>query len=303
MSSAPITMSLMGGLGNQLFQLAAGLEVALRRTAPLRLDLSWFDQSLRRAPGGLVLRPYELEGIADDIPKVKAPRGRAHEVIRHGRDVVVRRSSRLVNRVPGPFFVESSVDFDPRALDVGPGTHMWGYFASWRYFPTVADSVRARALDAPGISSWAHGMSAEATSKQAIALHVRRGDYLTLASTYGHVSPDFYRRSLSLLRQMGQEGPVWLFSDDPPGARTFLSGIPIDHVVEPPRDTTSLDSMVAMSGARALVIANSTYSWWAAFLRDAPGRPIVAPRPTWARPGLPEPRDSLLPDWLTVDCR
>ena len=63
----PITMSLVGGLGNQLFQLAIGLEVAHRAGTTLALDLSWFQQSMRRSADGLVLRPYELQGIADDL--------------------------------------------------------------------------------------------------------------------------------------------------------------------------------------------------------------------------------------------
>jgi len=160
-----------------------------------------------------------------------------------------------------------------------PGTHLWGYFASWRYFPTVADSVRRRVLESPGLCDWAKQTVAEGQSHGAIALHVRRGDYLTLASTYGHVSPDYYARGLDILRQMGHEGPVWLFSDEPAGARGFLEGISIDRLIEPPSEATSLDSMVAMSGAQALVIANSTYSWWAAFLQQRHGRPIIAPRP------------------------
>jgi len=303
MTPAPITTSLMGGLGNQLFQFSTGLEVASRAGTTLQLDLSWFDQSLRRAKNGLILRPYELEGIADDIPQVASAPSRVQELIRHGRDVVIRRSGRLINRLPGPYLAETGADFNPAVLSSRPGTHLWGYFASWRYFPTVADSVRRRVLECSTLSSWAAATAAEAQSQGAIALHVRRGDYLTLASTYGHVSPDYYVRGLAILRRMGNEGPVWLFSDEPEGARGFLDGIHVDRLIEPPGETTSLDSMVAMSGAQALVIANSTYSWWAAFLRQHERRPVIAPRPMWATSSAPEPRDALLPGWVTVDSR
>jgi hypothetical protein len=303
MMSAPITMSLMGGLGNQLFQFATGLEVASRAGTTLQLDLAWFDQSLRRAQDGLILRPYELDGVADDIPKVDSAPGRVHEVLRHGRDVVVRRTGRLINRLPVPYRAETGADFNPAVLASRPGTHLWGYFASWRYFPTVADSVRRRILDSPKLSEWATEAAAEAQDQGAIALHVRRGDYLTLVSTYGHVSADYYARGLDTLRRLGHEGPVWLFSDEPAGARNFLDGVHVDRVIEPPGETTSLDSMVAMSGAQALVIANSTYSWWAAFLRQDERRPVIAPRPMWASRSMPAPRDVLLPRWLTVDSR
>jgi hypothetical protein len=303
MTKSPITMSLMGGLGNQLFQLATGLEVAQRANAPLQLDLSWFDQSRRRASGGLILRPYELHGIADDIPKVHPPTGRAREVLTHGRDVFVRRSARLINRLPVPYLAESGADFNPRVLEATPGTHLWGYFSSWRYFTSVKGAVRERVLGCPGTSHWARELSTEATATGAVAVHVRRGDYLALASTYGHVTLDYYQRALAVCRRMGCGGPVWLFSDDPHGARVYLGDVDIDRVIEPPPGTSSLDSMIAMSSAAALIMANSTYSWWAAFLRESPERPVIAPRPMWATSAIAEPRDLLLPEWITIDSR
>ena len=300
----PITMSLMGGLGNQLFQLATGLEVAQRAGTTLALDLSWFQQSMRRSADGLVLRPYELQGIADDVPKVDLPRGRVGELANHARDVSVRRGSRVVNRLPLLARSESGADFDPAVLTVRPGTHLWGYFASWRYFPTVAEEVRRRILASPSVSEWAQAQTSLASTSRSIALHVRRGDYLTLASTYGHVAPDYYRRALSHIRTLGNDGPVLLYSDDPYGAAAFLAGVvDFDEVVVPPADSISLDSLVAMSGSAALIIANSTYSWWAAFVGDAPQRPVIAPRPMWASKNLPEPRDALLPNWMTLDAR
>ena len=304
MTAEPITVSLMGGLGNQLFQFATGLEVANRAQAPLRFDLSWFDQSLRRTTGGLILRPYELGGIADDVEVATPMNGRLSELVRHTRDVAVRRGARLVNRLPLHMYVEWDSDFDPRVLELPPGTHLRGYFASWRYFPSMADEVRRRLLQSPSLSTWAKEQSSRATEDRVVALHVRRGDYLALSSTYGHVAPDYYRRALEVIRGLGHEEPVWLFSDDPAGALEFLRGQVLpDHVVVPPAETSSIDSLSVMSSGSALVIANSTYSWWAAFLQERSGRPVVAPRPTWADSRFGEPRDSLLPNWLTVDCR
>lgn len=304
MRRAPITVSLMGGLGNQLFQMATGLELARRNEVPLELDLTWFAQSLRRTAGGLVLRPYELGGIAADLQKAELPPGRIRELTRHVKDVGGRRAPGVVNRLPGPDHFEGGAGFDPSVLELPAGAHLKGYYASWRYFPTVATEMRARVLGAPPPESWGRQERARVSTERPIALHVRRGDYLALASTYGHVAPDYYKRAVGLLRDLRHAGPVWLFSDDPSGASDFLRGfVDLDRVIAPPSDCASVESMVAMSGAEALVIANSTFSWWSAFLEDRPDRHIVAPRPLWADPGMGEPRDWLLPHWLTVDCR
>ena len=304
MSRAPITVSLMGGLGNQLFQLATGLELAQRNGVPLELDLSWFAQPLRRTGGRLVLRPYELEGIADNLRRAELPPGRIGALARHVRDVGGRRAPNIVNRLPGTDHFEVGAGFDPSVLDLPAGTHLKGYYSSWRYFPTVASEMRARVLGAPTPSSWGMQEGARASADAPIALHVRRGDYLALASTYGHVAPDYYKRSVGLLRDLGHAGPLWLFSDDPSGASDFLRGfVALDRVIEPPSECAPVESMVAMSGADALVIANSTFSWWSAFLEDRPDRHVVAPRPLWADASMGEPRDWLLPHWTTVDCR
>ena len=302
--TSPVTMSLMGGLGNQLFQLATGLEVAHRAGTSLQLDLAWYRQSLRRTPGGLVLRPFELEGIADELAVLSPTDSVAGELTLHARDVLMRRAARWVNRFASHAYVEVSGDFDPAVLELLPGAHLWGYFASWRYFPTVADRVRDRVLGSPLISTWAREWVDRARRERPVAIHVRRGDYLTLASTYGHVHPIYYRRAVDVLRSMGAMGPVWLFSDEPLEASAWLSDmVDVDRTIEPPPNTRSIDSMVVMASASALAIANSTYSWWAAFLRDGPSRPVVAPRPLWARQGADDGRDLLLPEWVTVDCR
>lgn len=301
---SPITMSLMGGLGNQLFQLATGLEISQRSGAPLELDLSWFGQGFRRKTGGLILRPYDLNGIADDIPKSTVPAGRFGSLARWAQDAASSRASGLMGRLPLRTHYETGGGFDPVALQVRAGTRLRGYFSSWRYFPSSAADVRRRVLQAPTRSPEALLGAPRGPGGAFVALHVRRGDYLTLSATYGHVAPDYYRRAVGLLRDLGHRDPIWLFSDDPPGARAFLEGaVAIDHVVEPPSNSPAVESLVLMSAAKALVIANSTYSWWAAFLREAPTRPVIAPRPLWGDSNMSDGRDWLLPDWLTVDCR
>ncbi len=103
---------------------------------------------------------------------------------------------------------------------------------------------------------------------------------------------------------LGHAGPVWLFSDEPDAALEWLKPqVRPDRVVSPPVGSHSLESMLLMSLMRALVIANSTYSRWAAFIGETQGRPVVAPQPSWASDVHEEPRDALLPGWLTLVCR
>lgn len=300
----PVTMSIMGGLGNQLFQFATGLEVAKRQQTELVLDLSWFQQSWRRKGAGLELRPYELGGIAAGVAHRRGPSATWSQALQHAQAVALRRLPRFQNGPLARFVYESDATFDPRVLNAPRGAWLSGYFASWRYFPTVADEVRHRFRDSVRHSEWATSVGGEVQSQGALGVHVRRGDYLRLKSTYGHVAPVFYQRAVHILRELGAHGPIWLFSDEPEEAAEWLaSRLKVDRVVKPPAESSPAESMAALSATTALVIANSTFSWWAGFLNDAPSRYVLAPRPVWADVRSREPRDALLPTWLTVDCR
>lgn len=294
---------MMGGLGNQLFQFATGLEVAKRAGTSLVLDLAWYGQRLRRDEG-VTLRPFELSAVARGITISPGPRGPVGELVRHGTDVAMRRLSRSGLGRSGRLIFERGQGFDPDVLGAEPGARLSGYFASWRYFPSVADQVRSRIRDAVQPSAWSREAMSQSKEAGVIALHVRRGDYLELASMYGHVTPSYYVRAVDVLRQMGKNGPLWLFSDEPDGAVAWLgAAVRPDRVVAEPPGTTSLESMAVMAAAAGLIIVNSTFSWWAAFLDDSRLRPVVAPRPSWASSARVEPRDLLLPHWITVDCR
>lgn len=297
-------MSIMGGLGNQLFQFATGLEVAKRQQTDLVLDLSWFEQSWRRKGAGLELRPYELSTIAAGVPHRRVPSTAWTQALGHAQAVVLRRLPRLQHGPLAKFVYESDATFDPSVLNAPRGAWLSGYFASWRYFPTVADEVRHRFRDSVRDSEWARAVGDAAQSQGALGVHVRRGDYLRLKSTYGHVAPVYYQRAIHTLRDLGARGPIWLFSDEPEEAAEWLaSHLRVDRVVKPPAGSSPAESMAALSAVTSLVIANSTFSWWAGFLNDAPSRYVIAPRPVWADPRSREPRDALLPTWLTIDCR
>lgn len=300
---APITVNLMGGLGNQLFQFATGLEVAHRAKTTLALDLSWYQQKARRSKG-LTLRDFELIDIAQGIELLNRNPNALQSHARHGRDVLLRRIPARLSKFVPRTYVEKLPYFDERVLSLGAGSELLGYFSSWRYFPSVANDVRQRIYASSSGSPWLEREINEMRLQKAVVLHIRRGDYLTLNSTYGHLTPAYYHRAVGVLRRLGHVGQVWIMSDDPEGAMTWLSpNLKVDRVINPPDSTTSIESLLLMSEASALVIANSTFSWWAAFLNPALERSVIAPRPYWANPQIRDSRDLYLPEWLTVDSR
>jgi len=116
----------------------------------------------------------------------------------------------------------------------------------------------------------------------------------------GVVDSGYYERSLALIDSLHGKLPVAVFSDQPElvAQMTCFRGDRFEIVISP-QNTRAIDTMIAMSEATALIIGNSTFSWWAAFIGDKPGRTVVAPRP-WLDSKTYDERDLLPLHWYTV---
>jgi hypothetical protein len=104
-------------------------------------------------------------------------------------------------------------------------------------------------------------------TKFVVAIHVRRTDYINLANIYDVIDQTYYMRAVDLIRKRNKRVDLHLFSDDPDGAIEWLGGLmKFDKVITPPKNTPSGEVLKLISTYDAIVAANSTFSWWAAFL-------------------------------------
>jgi hypothetical protein len=133
-----------------------------------------------------------------------------------------------------------------------------------------------------------------------IIIHIRRGDY-AFEPDFGVLSSAYYRDGLNFLKSKGAEGRVWAFTDDHVWAAEILqsSGL-INLDIEIVDDSGLLTGEVfeLMRFGSAYVIANSSFSWWAAYLSKIEGALVVAPDPWFI--GLPEPAELIPPIWHRI---
>lgn len=288
-----LTVHSMGGLGNQLFIYGAGLAAAERTGARLRVDIG---QHAARAD-----RPPLLEALG--LPAEYVDLG-----LRPTPSVLRRRLAPWwvpAQDVPlGCTYREPGFVHDPEVMNQERGGCLFGYFQSWRYLVPVEDRLRSHLTAvAEKRRERLRPHLAPLEDMSAIVMHVRRGDYLHAEAKgyHGVAGHRFYRDALGTLRRMGFDGPVHLFSDDVAAAQRELDGLgeirPVSCSL-----LDALDEMLLMSRAPAIVTANSSFSWWAAWLGDRPDRPVVAPRPWFDDPSI-DARDLLPPHWLTLDRR
>jgi len=198
-------------------------------------------------------------------------------------------------------FIERKPLFDPRLLELGPGARLRGFFQSPKYFPTVADKVRQQTANIDSPTSWYLETCAQLDELGPwLGVHVRRGNYTTVPGM-GLADFSYYSEAIQLVGKCVGSLPTVVFSDDPTEAanilRPSLGGNWL--LIKSPENSRPIESMNLMRRAAHLVIANSTFGWWGAWLGDSPERMVIYPRP-WLDFRWHNDRDLIPTGWISV---
>lgn len=284
-----ITVSLMGGLGNQMFQYAAGKALAERHGVGLVLDLSGFKgDPLRSFLLDRLCVPEATSRSASNASAEKLPNHFARSLWRQRIDRVLG-VARLPKLAPSAdSYREPHFHFDPAFEALGAHTSLFGYFQSERYFSSIAGSLRDWFSPREPFGKAAADMLALIErSPLPVSVHVRRGDFLNpgTAEFHGILGESHYREAFDRLnRAIGQEAELFVFSDDPIAAEHVLTFVPKSRLVHVCGDPDRpWDDLALMARCRHHVIANSSFSWWGAWLNRTPDKIVLAPR-AWFGP-------------------
>ncbi|HSW15808.1 MAG TPA: alpha-1,2-fucosyltransferase [Ramlibacter sp.] len=285
-----IVSRLIGGLGNQMFQYAAGRALAHRRGVPFGVDRRAFAEYKTHAFG---LDCFEA-ALVDPAPS-QLP-GAVNETR-------LNRLLRPFMRAPFKLYTERAFIFDPAVADLPDGVYLDGYWQSEKYFSDCADLVRAdfTVRHAPSAENqrWLQAIG----ESNSVSLHIRRGDYVTnaaAAAVHGACEPAYYQRAIEHVRRAsGAEPTAFVFSDDPDWVAANLQLSCEMRLVRHNDATTNYEDLRLMSACRHHVIANSSFSWWGAWLDPRPDAIVVAPQ-RWFAAGTPDARDLVPERWARL---
>lgn len=288
MANAYIT-ALTGGLGNQMFQYAVGRALSARHGAPLLLDIRGLaDDPLRR----FALSPLRISAVLAtdaEMPRALGPIG--------------RRLHRLPRWLTGNRrFVEQGFAFDPAIAALRPPVHLAGNWQSEKYFADQSDLIRAEFQLREPLTADRQAIANEIADRPMVSVHVRRGDYASNPATnayHGTCEPDWYARAQQTIEQRVDAPTYMVFSDDPDWARANLPFLGGARFVEPSTDGRDEQDMHLMARCHHHIIANSSFSWWGAWLNPRPDKVVIAPQ-QWFRSGKHDTRDLLPPDWIRL---
>ena len=264
-----VVTRLTGGLGNQMFQYAAARALALRNGTELKIDTHFYArQHLRRYE--LHVYPVSCSFVTDD------------ELFRFGiRNAKKRRFYHSFVYRNWKVVKERHFHFDPTIKLLNSPVYLAGYWQSERYFHEVADILRTEFCPSNSLEPHNARIAADIEAVNAVSVHVRRGDYVTNERNnrlFGTCSLDYYRRAAEFVAERVDTPHFFVFCDEAQWARTHLGfEFPTTHVIGNSFEFGFRDLQL-MSWCRHHIIANSSFSWWGAWLNASPDKIVVAPR-------------------------
>lgn len=290
-----IIVRLQGGLGNQMFQYAAARALALKHRVPVKVDASLYET----AQTGITPRKFELSCFSVDVLRatpleIERLKGGGSLVGKIMRKIGLSRQTSYVR--------ERHFHFDERILEAPQSAYLDGYFASERYFSTGEDVLRKEFTFREPLAGANAERAAEMRSCSSVSLHVRRGDYVTDKKTnefHGCTDIPYYERAIHSIADRVKDPHFFIFSDDIEWVRAHLPlGFPATHIDHNKGDEAYKD-MQLMSACRHHVIANSSFSWWGAWLDPNPAKIVVAPD-RWFADARVNTKDVIPPSWIRL---
>jgi len=286
-----IIVKIIGGLGNQIFQYAYAKSLQ-QKGYIVKLDISSFKKY--KLHGGYFLDRYLIDiGIASQ-----------EELRRYGDQgffSVLRKKIRFVN---SKSLVEESFFFNNELMFPRDNSYIEGYFQSERYFQEIRSVILLQISLKKKLSEYSSQIESQIKKcKISCSIHIRRGDYLTDNTTnkvHGVLGLDYYKRATKLLENKGISPQYYVFSDDIKWAEDNLD-IKNLIFIKSPKQRVPNEDIYLMSLCNHNIIANSTFSWWGAWLNQNRDKVVISPLQWFLDDGMNKDTFDLIPPvWLRI---
>lgn len=294
-----IIVKLEGGLGNQMFQLAIGRILAEKNKTFLTFDKTFFDNNKRRL--GHTPRNYELKIFVESYPVA----GEKAILVFHKLSIINRIKKKLGLNYPKTFR-ESSFNFNSRVLNQNTPIYLRGFFQSYKYFQGYEELIKKifvfpqNRLEGKNIELLNY-----INNNQTLAIHVRRGDYVKdkrIQQYHGNLTTEYYLQAISAVVSKIHGLTLIFFSDDTQWVKEEFQKLDFPKkFVDYNSGENSWKDMFLMSCCKHQIIANSSFSWWAAWLNENPTKIVIAPK-KWFEKSEKDinTKDLIPPKWIRI---
>lgn len=294
-----IITKLQGGLVNQMFQYAVGRKLAILNHTKLELDVYFLNDKTVREH--FTIRNLELDSFTMEIELAEN-----NEVICFYRNNLFDRFRRKFGNMK--IVNENGYFFHPELFDLKGNVYLNGYWQSEKYFVDIREhllnefTLKPELLEQINDNPKLSGIKQQIQYTQSVSIHFRRGDYVSDSVTsqfHGTASPDYYGKAIAFINERVPNPHFFLFTDDPDWVinQDIVKKIPCTLAVT---SNMHLD-MHLMSQCKHNIIANSSFSWWGAWLNRNNEKSVVAPKRWFAKDELNQQTVDLIPQsWIRL---
>jgi hypothetical protein len=257
-------VKLLGGLGNQMFQYALGRQLSIKNKEPLVLYLS---DLLKRDSINYTLREFEL-----DVFDIKyADKILPGELRSFKERFTFKYLTKKIN--------ENGHRFNPRVLDLKRNIYLNGYWQNEKYFKGIEDVIRQDFTLKANVLSDNESLIRKISSFNSVSVHFRLGDYLSdpvAKNFHGNLEWDYYKKAIVKITELLASPHFFIFSDDINWVKKNFA-FEQEHTFVSHEGHAAAD-MHLMSLCKHNITANSSFSWWGAWLNKNPDKMVIAPQ-------------------------
>ena len=283
-----IIIKLNGGLGNQLFQYSLGRKLSLKNNNVFKLDLSDFTKDNPRSYGLGKFNIIENFASDEDINKIK-------------------KSGvwKLVDKLK-PYCKRSAIkykgyDFDQNILKLSGDFYLDGYWQSEKYFQDIEKIIKEEITLKESLPSKYTELIDKIKNSDSVSVHIRRGDYLSdkISKIYAICPIEYYYKAIEKIKESCPNPHFFIFSDDINWVKQNLN-IPHPKIlVSGDNETKDYEELILMSLCQHNIIANSSFSWWGAWLNQNPSKIVISPD-KWFNDKIGNAKDLIPENWIKL---
>ena len=291
-----IIINLKGGLGNQMFQYAAARSLSLKLNARLKLDTSFLSDHSPHEH--FTLRDYEL-----DIFTFPQPIATQKELDKFFKiPFSGKRFDKLQQSLNHyHIFREKHFHFNRDFFNQGKNTFLDGYFQSEKYFKMFESQIRQDFSFNCQLNEYNQKMIDLIQHTNSVAVHFRRKDYISNPITnkaHGVCSMEYYKNALQIIEKNVSNPSFFIFSDDIAWVKeNWKFNFPVTFIEN--QNVQSSVDLYLMSTCKHFVIANSSFSWWGAWLSVNKNKNVIAPI-KWFNDNHADTKDLYLKSWIKI---
>ncbi len=283
-----IISRIIGGLGNQLFQYAAGKALALRHHTELLLDVAAFDE--------YKLRNFDLAAFHTELNF--ASKEQVSSFI--NRSIAGKIRDNIFPMPLRKVYKEKQFHFQSHFFQAPSNIYLQGYWQSEKYFLPVAETIKKEFTVKEEYIRNVSAVAAKLSSTPSVSVHIRRGDYKspTTVQIHGILEASYYNKAIQLISKKIPGACFYFFSDDMNWVKENLlveNAVYVSGVMS----QTHIEDFYLMSQCKHNIIANSSFSWWAAWLNNNPEKIVIAPK-NWFNKGPKDTQDLVPESWLRI---